>query len=44
MKEISAAKDYLEKKAKEDAEKGKRVAYEDMIWALVNTKEFLFNH
>lgn len=25
-------------------EKTKQVAYEDIIWALLNTKEFLFNH
>ncbi len=25
-------------------EKNKQIAYEDIIWALVNTKEFLFNH
>ncbi len=43
-KEIEAAKAYLDKKAKQDAAKGKRTAYEDMIWALLNTKEFLFNH
>jgi hypothetical protein len=24
--------------------RGKRQAYEDLIWALLNTKEFLYNH
>ena len=28
---------------KQDAE-SKQVAYEDLIWAVINTKEFLFNH
>ena len=25
-------------------EKDPKIAYEDIIWALINTKEFLFNH
>ena len=25
-------------------EKDPKTAYEDILWALVNTKEFLFNH
>ena len=28
-------------KKKEDSTK---MAYEDLVWALLNTKEFLFNH
>ncbi|MBM3838711.1 MAG: DUF1553 domain-containing protein [Verrucomicrobia bacterium] len=38
-KELKLAKGYLEKKADK-----RREAFEDIIWALINTKEFLFNH
>jgi hypothetical protein len=30
--------------AKHEASKQTQVAYEDIVWALINTKEFLFNH
>ena len=40
-KELAVAKEHIGK-AKDD--KARRAAYEDMIWALINTKEFLFNH
>ena len=48
--EIHTAKVHIEKGAarssdeKGNAVDGKRLAYEDIVWALVNTKEFLFNH
>ena len=47
-RELRVAKSHLEKAVKgkesKDALLGKRQAYEDIIWALINTKEFLFNH
>ena len=47
--ELKVAVEYVTKKtaaAKDDPAKGKarREAYEDTLWALLNTKEFLFNH
>jgi hypothetical protein len=46
--ELKLAKNHLEKKIKDKDGKEitipKRQAYEDVLWALVNTKEFLFNH
>jgi hypothetical protein len=27
-----------------DSQRSKRLGYEDLLWALINTKEFLYNH
>ena len=35
--------EYLETKS-QDGEEALRPAYEDIVWTLINTKEFLFNH
>ena len=46
--ELAVAYRHIEGKEKsatgEGAETGRRQAYEDILWALINTKEFLFNH
>ncbi len=49
--ELSAALQYLRQKqpvstgaSQDKTKKPARIAYEDIIWALINTKEFLFNH
>ena len=44
--EISTATGYIAKKKEgaADEKAALKEAYEDVIWALINTKEFLFNH
>jgi hypothetical protein len=46
--EVKFARSHLEKKTSgktgDEAFKGKKEAFEDVLWALLNTKEFLFNH
>jgi hypothetical protein len=47
-KELETAVGHIEKKVAGKSDKdqlaARRQAYEDIIWALINTKEFLFNH
>ena len=48
--EMNAATAYLEKPRVDgqekplDSQKAEREAYEDILWAIINTKEFLYNH
>ena len=53
--EVKAAVDYLNRPPRTEKDKdgnevsldpvkARRQSYEDMVWALINTKEFLFNH
>ena len=50
LEELHTAKVHLDKGGNKTSDEkgnpvnGKRQAYEDMVWALINTKEFLFNH
>jgi hypothetical protein len=46
--ELANAQGYLARKTKDktaaDLDAAKHAAWEDLLWALINTKEFLFNH
>jgi hypothetical protein len=48
--ELKIAEAYLAKPRSDkegkplDAERSRRQAYEDLLWALMNTKEFRYNH
>ena len=49
-REVRIAQEYVAAKVKQAEEKKEDVvaaekrAYEDLVWAILNTKEFLFNH
>jgi hypothetical protein len=46
--ELELARKYVTRQVRDKAGKlepvNKRAAYEDIVWAMINTKEFLFNH
>ena len=48
--EMKTAIEYINKKTQQTKDNGGKIneankmAYEDLVWALLNTKEFLFNH
>jgi hypothetical protein len=48
--ELSIAEDFLVKPRTDaqdkpiDPARAKRMAYEDLLWAIMSTKEFLYNH
>jgi hypothetical protein len=41
--DLAAALDHIQKQTAKSGPGGKKTAYENIIWALINTKEFVFN-
>jgi hypothetical protein len=41
--DLSAALDHIKKMEAKYGATGKKTAYENILWALLNTKEFVFN-